>query len=179
MIKKISFIGPILILFAIAYPISSFVAYKKSDYQKEIILNEKLETQEYFAILQIDKIELKAELFPQNSQENQVDKNIFIHSSSTFPGDTTSNLILASHSGNGKNAYFQNLYKLNVNDEVMLYYNNTLWIYEIKEIEYQDKTGKLYIKEDYKEMITLITCTKNDSTKQTIYYAALKNSQKL
>ena len=179
MIKKISFIAPMFIIVAIIYPVCSFVSYKESYYQNEVVLNEKIKTNDYFAILQIEKIDLKAELYPKNSSKNNVDKNVLVHSSSTFPTAKTSNLILAAHSGNGKYAYFQNLYKLKLGDEISLYYDNTLWIYEIKEIEYQDKTGKLYIKEDYNQMLTLITCTKDDSTKQTIYYAALKNSQKL
>ena len=51
--------------------------------------------------------------------------------------------------------------------------------YEIIDIEYQNKTGILYLKEENEDMITLITCTKNDSTTQTIYYGILKNKEKI
>ena len=39
---------------------------------------------------------------------------------------------------------------------MLLYYNNNLYTYKIKDIEYQDKTGKLYLKNNYKDVLTLI-----------------------
>ena len=179
MIRKIKVIGLILIGLAILVPLSSFVIYKTKLYQEQIILEELMTTEEYFAILEITKINLKKQLYPISSTNNQVDKNIFVHNMSVFPDEEESHLILAAHSGWGRNAYFAQLYKLDIGDEVNLYYNGYLWVYAIVEIEYQEKTGILYLKEDYKQMITLITCTKDDQTKQTIYYGVLKDQQKL
>ena len=68
---------------------------------------------------------------------------------------------------------------MQLKDEIKLYYDNYIWIYEIIDIEYQNKTGILYLKEENEDMITLITCTKNNSTTQTIYYGILKNKEKI
>ena len=46
-------------------------------------------------------------------------------------------------------------------------------------MKFQEKTGILYLQEENRDMITLITCTKNDSTTQTIYYGILKNKEKI
>ena len=127
----------------------------------------------YFAILEIPKINLKQELFPINSSQNNVNKHLYVHKESIFPQENNSNVIIAGHSGSSKIAYFKNLYQVTIGDLIYLYYNNKLYTYEVKEIEYQNKTGTLYIKKDYDNELTLITCTKNDDTHQTIYYSNL------
>ena len=42
-------------------------------------------------------------------------------------------------------------------------------------IEEQNKTGSLYIKENLNERLILITCSKNNSKTQMIYYSNLKS----
>lgn len=179
MIKKSRICGLALGALAIIYPLTSFVIYEVKTISEALILVGKEANNDYFAILQIDKIELKEELFALDSEQNDLNSNVLIHEASTFPSTENSNLILAAHSGYGQNAYFRNLYKLDVGDEIKLYYNGYLWIYEIQEIEYQAKTGKLYLKENNTSQITLITCTKDDSTTQTLYYGILKTREKL
>ena len=50
------------------------------------------------------------------------------------------------------------------------------YTYRIVNIYTQPKTGKLAIYRDYsKTTLTLITCTNNDSTTQTIYISELIN----
>lgn len=153
--------------------------YKIEEENYAVILEDHLEENNYFAILEIEDIALKRELYEINSEENNVDKNILVHKKSIFPGQKVSHIILAAHSGNGHNAYFKDLYKLELNDEIKLYYNDYVWTYEIEDIEYQEKTGILYLHEEEMDMITLITCTKNNSTTQTIYYGILKNKEKI
>ncbi len=131
----------------------------------------------YFAILEIPKINLKKELY--QDEKNNVDQNIYVHPKSIFPNQNKSHVILASHSGSSSIAYFKNLYKLKVNDEVKLYYNQNIYIYNIKEIEYQAKTGTLYLKQDYSNLLTLITCTYQNNKTQTIYYAKLTKITKI
>ena len=176
MIKKIKIVGIILILVGAFLPLSSFVFYKVEKYQTEVFLDQKITDEKYYAVLEIDAIDLKKELYPVSSKENNVDQNILVHEESIMPGNGHSNLILASHSGQGRHAYFQDLYLLSIHDEIKLYYEGNIWVYEILEIEYQDKTGILYLKEDYSDMITLITCTEGDSDRQTIYYGVLKKT---
>mgnify|MGYP001068438895 CR=1 FL=1 len=171
--KIIKFLGFSLILIGIFLPLN----YQKEDYiniknnQREI--EKALINNDYYAILEIPKINLKKLIYPISSPENNLNKTVFNISNSIFPGSFKSNVILAAHSGIGINAYFRYLYKLSLNDEVLLYYNNDIYHYLITEIEYQDKTGSLMLKEDYKDMITLITCTYHNDKTQTIYYAKM------
>ena len=175
----IKIVGGLFLLLGIFFPIFAFTKEKIDIYQEEIILEEDIENNKYYAVLEIPKIHLKRELYQIESPENNVDENVLLHEESVLPGGSNSNLILAAHSGYGKNAYFKDLYQLELNDVVSIYYDGKLWTYEIREIEYQEKTGVLYLKEDYPNMITLITCTKNNHDTQTIYYGVLKNSQNL
>ena len=183
MLKKIiSLLGLSCLVLGFSIPLG----YKGLDianvYLNEAKISEKLETNDYYAILEIPFINLKKEIFPLNSPENDVEKNIYLHPKSILPQlESNSNVIIAGHSGNALNAYFKNLYKLNIGNKVLLYYEDYLYTYEIKEIEYQNKTGTLYLKSPYNEMLTLITCTKNNKNTQTIYYASLisKNSLKM
>lgn len=179
--KLIRLIGLLLILTGLAIPISSKVDENIAENKQLEIVKEKLEAEEkeYFAILEITDINLKKELFPLTSANNNVDKNLFVVKESIWPGNNRSNVIIAGHSGNGKNAYFKDLYRLQVGANLKLYYNNFIYTYEVKNIELQDKTGTLYLSNNYQDMITLITCTKNDKKHQTIYYAELKTTEKM
>ena len=47
-----------------------------------------------------------------------------MHESSNYPDVAKGNLILASHSGTSSISFFKNLYKLEVNDDVYVNYNN-------------------------------------------------------
>ena len=179
MIKIVKIFGVGCLFLGILYPSYYFLKGKVDNYQYEVLVDRHIEDENYYGVLVIDKIDLKREFYPIDSKENQVDKNILLHSSSRIPDGDGSNFIFAAHSGNGENAYFKDLYLLDIGDEVQVYYEGQIWIYEIMEIEYQDKTGILYLKEEYEDMITLITCTKNDSNTQTIYYGILKTSQNL
>ena len=123
MITKIKLIGLIFIIIGISIPlyILSDNKVKEITYEKRVE-NKLINKEEYFAILEIPKINLKRELYNLDDEKNHVDKNILIHKNSTFPSETKSNIILAAHSGFGANAYFKNLYKLKINDEAIIYY---------------------------------------------------------
>ena len=174
--KNLKVIGLILIAVGLFTPLvyGGDVIIEQKIEQKEIIKKE--EAKSYFALIEIPKINLKKELFPKGDAKNNLNINLYVHDKSIFPPSSNSNLIIAGHSGNGKNAYFKNLYKLKVNDIVKISYNNYSYTYKIKEIEEQAKTGTLYLKEEYAPMLTLITCTKNNKNTQTIYYASLQES---
>ena len=93
---------------------------------------------------------------------------------SNYPDVEKGNLILAAHSGNGYNAYFRDLYRLEKKDTVNVYYNDVKYTYEIADIYLQDKIGRLVIYRDKsKTTLTLITCTRNNRTKQSVYIAEL------
>ena len=105
-----------------------------------------------------------------NSYYNNVNRNIQIIKSSSYPDEENGNTILASHSGTSSISYFKNLYKLEVNDEAKIYYKNNTYTYKLNNIYNVPKTGTVNIKRDiYKTTLTLITCTKGSKTEQTVY----------
>lgn len=177
--KIIKLLGPFLLVLGILFPICSFTQFKMREYINEITLEKVKDEGNYFAILEIDAIGLKRELFEIDSYENQVSKNILVHKKSIFPGNDHSHVILAAHSGNGKSAFFKDLDQLQLRDEITLYYQGVIWTYEIIEIEEQEKTGVLYLKENDLDLISLITCTEGKANTQTIFYGKLKEHKNL
>lgn len=128
----------------------------------------------FIGYLEISKINLKRGFTAINSKFNNVNRNIYVVPSSTFPDTINNNLILASHSGNGAVSFFKNLYQLELEDEAIITYQNKTYKYKIKKIYTDSKDGSVIIKRDkFKNSLTLITCTKGDSTTQTIYIAEL------
>lgn len=133
-------------------------------------------TNNYIGYLTIPKINLTKGFLDKRSTENDVEKNILVVGGSNYPDTEKGNLILAGHSGTGWKAFFNDLYKLEVNDTAYITYKNKKYIYNIVNIYKQPKIGKLAIYRDYdKTTLTLITCTNNDSKSQTVYIAELVN----
>lgn len=132
--------------------------------------NSSNENYNYIGILEIPKINLKNGFFDINSRYNNVDYNVTIIKGSTFPGTQNNNLILAAHSGNCPVCYFDKLYKLQLNDEAYLFYNNIKYVYKIVDIYNVEKDGTVAIyRDNNKNTLTLITCTRNSNTEQTVY----------
>lgn len=147
------------------------------DSAEEKIIEEKTESKEdipiildYFGYIEIPAINLKHGLVREDDKYNNVDITIQTIHPSSYPDVEKGNLILASHSGTSSISYFKNLYKLNKEDIVNIYYNNVKYIYKIIDIYKEPKNGQVNIYRDRnKTVLTLITCTKNDDTTQTIY----------
>ena len=131
-------------------------------------------TNDYIGYLTIPKINLTKGFVDKRSTENDVEKNILVVDGSNYPDTEKGNLILAGHSGTGWKAFFNDLYKLQVGDTAQVTYKGKKYIYSITNIYTQPKVGKVAIYRDYsKTTLTLVTCTNNDSTTQTIYIAEL------
>ena len=119
-------------------------------------------TNEYIGYLIIPKINLTKGFLDVRSTENDVEKNILVVNGSNYPDTDRGNLILAGHSGTGWKAFFNELYRLQVNDTAYVTYKDKKYVYKITNIYKQPKTGKLAIYRDYdKTTLTLITCTNN------------------
>lgn len=93
---------------------------------------------------------------------NDVNKDIAI----LYDSNT---VVLASHSGNANNAYFKNLYKLKVNDEVIFYHQNKKNVYKVTEIKTKLKKDKLSF-ENKKNQLILVTCSYTKKDEQLVYY---------
>lgn len=130
---------------------------------------------EYIGYLEIPKIKLKKGFVKKESINNDVEKNIFIANASDYPDKEKGNFIIAGHSGTGWKAFFNNLYKLATEDAVYVTYKNKKYTYKIRDIYTQKKTGTIEIYRDYNQTtLTLVTCTNQDDSTQTIYIAYLE-----
>lgn len=131
-------------------------------------------TNDYIGYLTIPKINLTKGFLDIRAKDNDVEKNILVVEGSNYPDTDRGNLILAGHSGTGWKAFFNDLYKLEINDTAYVTYKNKKYIYSIVNIYTQPKVGKLAVYRNYeKTTLTLITCTNNDATTQTVYIAEL------
>lgn len=131
---------------------------------------------QYVGYLEIPKINLRKGIVDKNSKDNNVEKNLFIASSSTYPDIEQGNLIIAGHSGSGYKAFFKKLYQIGMGDIAKVEYNGKVYTYQVTKIYEHKKTGKIAIHRDYtKTTLTLITCTKDSEDKQTIYILNLIN----
>lgn len=129
----------------------------------------------YIGTLEIPKVGLKKGFLDINSTDNDVDKNIAIMNGSDYPNVSKGNLIIAGHSGTAWNSFFNQLYQLANGDVVYIYYQNVKYTYQIVNIYEQPKVGTVNVYRDgTKTTLTLITCTKDSSTTQTIYIAELR-----
>lgn len=136
--------------------------------------NKQVIKMEYIAYLKIPKIGLTQGLVSKNSKYNNVDMNIQVINPSDYPNVNNGNLILAAHSGTSYIAYFKNLYQLEKEDDVTVIYNDKDYNYKISNIYTVPKNGNVPIYRDTnRTTITLITCTKNDETTQTVYIGYL------
>lgn len=133
----------------------------------------------YIGTIEIDTINLKRGFLDINSPYNNVSRNVTVIQQSSFPNVDKGNLILAAHSGNCSICYFDKLYKLSIGDKAVVYYKNYKYSYKLKNIYNVPKTGEVEIKRDPdKTVLTLITCTHNSDTEQTVYIFELSKKEK-
>ena len=145
---------------------------KQDIQQEEQVTSEKptTSTPNYLGILEIPKINLKRGFYGLGNKYNSVDYNVTVINGSTYPNIENNNLILAAHSGNCSICYFENLYKLKLGDIAYISYEKNKYAYKIVDIYEVEKDGTVAIYRDYnKSCLTLITCTRNSNTKQTVY----------
>ncbi len=129
----------------------------------------------YIAVIKITKIGLEKGLCKKGSSCNNVNRNIQILDDATYPDVTNGNFILAGHSGNGSVSYFKNLYKLQRDDEISIFYNGNEYKYKVVNQYDIDKTGTAnIIRNAEKNTLTLITC-RQGTDKQIIYICELVN----
>ena len=130
--------------------------------------------EEYLGVLDIPKINFYKGFYSKTSSLNNVQFNLFVLKESDYPDVVNGNLIIAGHSGNYNNSYFNDLYKLSIDDTVTVNYQGKDYIYKITKIYNEKKTGTVRIlRNRNKTSLTLITCTNGDNYHQTIYIAEL------
>lgn len=128
---------------------------------------------QYIAVLKIPKINLEKGLVDKNSIDNNINKNIQILKEANMPDKENGNLILAAHSGNSVIGYFRELDKLQISDEVIVFYEGYEYKYKIVNIYDVEKTGTAHIiRNASKNTLTLITC-RDGTDKQIIIICEL------
>ena len=176
MSKKYKFLGTLFFLIGFIfyfYPkIFLFFRQKQLDgvlfMQKEKI--PKFSNKKYLGILEIPKIKIKNFLYDFDSEENNVDKNVYLVKGSTMPNETYSAFILAGHSGDSKVAYFRNLDKLNYGDIAVIFYQQIKYSYQLTQVYQEKKDGSILIqREKKKSHLLLITCDKKNKHMQNVY----------
>lgn len=132
----------------------------------------------YIAVLEIPSINLKRGLLSINDKDNNINKNIKILKESDMPDVESGLLILAGHSGNLRIAFFKNLYKLNDNDLIFIYYKNIKYVYNITSVESQEKKGSIEIsKVKEKTELVLTTCDSINKNRQIVIRSELIDKQ--
>ena len=134
---------------------------------------QKISNDNYIGILEIPAINLRKGFYNIDNKNNNVNKNIQVLEKSSMPDHENSFLAIAGHSGNGRKSFFKDLYKLSINDEIIIYYNNNEYFYKINNIYEEDKDGTIEIKKDDYPKLVLTTCSQKDKTKQIIIEAFL------
>lgn len=141
-----------------------------SSYQSDKSIN----YNKYLGVLEIPKVSLKRGFYNTDSKYNSIEYNVTLVRGSTMPNISNGNLILMAHSGDAYISYFAYLYRLKIGDFAYVTYQGHKYKYRITNIYDVPKDGKAIIYRNYNQTtLTLITCTKNDDTRQTIYIAEL------
>lgn len=138
---------------------------KDSDYaiyeeKVEDIIIDKIKMKRYDGYFYIPKFEYKGLIKTGESNRVLDSNNILILENGSNINDEFGNIVLAGHN----NRYvFSVLYKLSINDEVVIYEGNSKYIFEIYEKQVIDITDTYILDNVYdKKIVTLITCTKNN-----------------
>lgn len=134
--------------------------------EKERIIN-------YTAILEIPSINLKQGVVNSTKNFNSINYAISVDKNSNYP-DAMGNFILYAHSGNSNIAYFRNLNKVDINENIYVYYNGTKYQYKITNKYNIQKTGKAkVISSNSDRYITLITCNQSQKDQQIVVIGKL------
>ena len=124
----------------------------------------------FAGVLEIPKIGFSKGFYYKESELNDVKFNLKILDVSSYPDEEKGNVIIIGHSGNYSNSYFANLYQLEISDIASLTYKGKKYSYKIVNIYNETKDGTVTIyRDETKNCLTLITCTKDDDSKQTVY----------
>ncbi len=152
-------------------PVADNVDNKKPQENNQ---NYQVDYSKYLGVLEIPKIGLKRGFYNVGNHYNNIQYNVTMVSGSTTPDVVNGNLILMAHSGDAYISYFAFLYRLGIGDSAYVTYNGHKYQYKIVNIYEVKKNGVVKIKRNKsKTVLTMITCTKDNDSTQTVYIAEL------
>ncbi len=109
--------------------------------------------------LTIPSISLNQVLYEKEDERNKLEERLIFLKSSSTPEIKGGNVIIAGHSGYGNIAYFKDLYKIKIKDDIFLTYHGKKYQYEVVRKYKVPKTGEVEVIRDPNDSsITLITC---------------------
>ena len=150
----------------VTYGVSTVDDTKKKD--KEEVVDYSV----YLGVLEIPRIGLKRGFYSEDHKLNNIEHNVTLVQGSDLPDVSNGNLILIAHSGDSYISYFAYLYMLEIGDDCYILYNHQAYHYRIVNIYNVEKNGIVNIDRNYdKSTLTMITCTKNSDSLQTVYIA--------
>lgn len=124
----------------------------------------------YIGYLSVPDVGIKRGFVDVNSKYNSVGYNVMVIDGSEMPNKDKGNLILAAHRGNSSVSFFDKLYKLNDNAKAYVTYEGKVYEYVLVNRYLEPKDGELsIIRNPDVTTLTLITCTRNDKTTQTVF----------
>lgn len=127
----------------------------------------------YTAIIEIPKINLKKGVVDSTNNFRSINYAISVDKNSNYPNEK-GNFILYAHSGSSYISYFKNLNKVNINDDVYVYFNGVKYHYVVYDKYDIEKTGKAkVITSKDNNYITLITCNQDRKGYQVIVIGKL------
>ena len=125
-------------------------------------------------VLEIPRIGLKRGFYNTDSRYNSIQYNVTMVDGSSLPDVNGGNLILIAHSGDAYISYFAYLWMMGVGDHAYVTYNGRKYDYQVVNIYNVEKKGMAVIYRDTsKTTLTLITCTKDSDSSQTVYILEL------
>lgn len=160
----------LILIFFIFVTILKWYEYEKIEYIKENY-NDLRKKDVWF--IEIEKINVKGIVKPLDIR-SKVIKGIVLFENYGRPNIKYSNTVIGSHSGNSVNSYFKDLDKLELNDEIILYYEGSVYKYVVID-SYQVIETNLTPLNNVKDKttITLITCNKYNSNYRIIVVGEL------
>ena len=124
----------------------------------------------YLGVLEIPRIGLKRGFYGVGSKYNNIQYNVTMVNGTSLPDQVNGNTILMAHSGDAYISFFAYLYKLEIGNIAYITYRGNQYTYQLVNRYDVPKIGVVSIKRDYnKTCLTLITCTKDNDSLQTVY----------
>ena len=124
----------------------------------------------YLGVLEIPRIGLKRGFYGVGSRYNNIQYNVTMVNGTSLPDQVNGNTILMAHSGDAYISFFAYLYKLELGNLAYITYQGNQYTYQLVNRYDVPKIGVVSIKRDYtKTCLTLITCTKDNDSLQTVY----------
>lgn len=93
------------------------------------------------------------------------------------PNTKKSNVVIGAHSGTSKYAYFNEIHKLKIDDEIIIYYNNVKYVYNVIEKREVRDTEIGILGNSDESILTLLTCKINDNSKRIVVISKLENAE--